>query len=169
MNRFVIACLASLAALAASCAPRPQPPQPTAPPPTPPAPPPTTPPPPPPADWRDAPLSPGDWTYSAGTAVFMNVGAPVLTVRCDAAGRLSLIRGGASGGSRITIRTSFGDRSLTAMPAGPGLAATIAASDPLLDQIAYSRGRFLVESDGAPVLIVPAWPEPARVVEDCRT
>lgn len=172
MNRFAVPCLVSLAALLASCAPRPQPPRPAPPPPPAPAPaPPVTPPPPPPADWRDGPLSPGDWTYSpgdgAGSAAFANAGAPALIVRCEAPGRLSLVRTG-SGGSRITIRTSFGDRSLTALPVGQGLRAILPAADPLLDQIAFSRGRFLVETDGAPALIVPAWPEPARVIEDCR-
>jgi hypothetical protein len=28
--------------------------------------------------------------------------------------------------------------------------------------------RFAVEAQGAPALIIPAWPELARVVEDCR-
>jgi hypothetical protein len=170
MNRLAIACLASCAALAASCAPRPQPPQPVAPPPAPaPTPPPVTPPPQPPADWRDAPLTPGDWNYSSGgSAVFASAGVPALTVRCDSAGRLSIVRTGAGAGGRITIRTSFGDRTLTALPSGAGLTATIPAADPLLDQIVHSRGRFLVQADGAPALIVPAWPEPARVVEDCR-
>ena len=41
-------------------------------------------------------------------------------------------------------------------------------ADPLLDQIAFSRGRFLVQAEGGPSLILPAWPEPARVIEDCR-
>jgi hypothetical protein len=162
----------SLAALLASCAPRLQPPQPTAPPPPAPAHAPAiTPPPPPPADWQGAPLSPGDWAYAPddgrGSATFASAGGPALIVRCDAPGRLSLIRAG-TGGSRITIRTSFGERSLTALPVGNGLRATMPASDPLFDQIAFSRGRFLVETDGVPALIVPAWPEPARVVEDCR-
>ena len=173
MNRSVVACLASLAALLASWAPRPQPPQPAAPPPAVPAPAPPVaqPPPPAPADWRDAPLSPGDWAYAQGdgigSAIFASGGRPALIVRCDVPGRLSLVRA-ATGGSRMTIRTSFGDRSLTATPAGNGLRATIPANDPMLDQIAFSRGRFLVETDGAPALIVPAWPETARVVEDCR-
>jgi hypothetical protein len=32
----------------------------------------------------------------------------------------------------------------------------------------FSRGRFTVEVPGAPMLVIPAWPEPARVIEDCR-
>jgi hypothetical protein len=43
-----------------------------------------------------------------------------------------------------------------------------AANDAVLDQIAYSRGRFAVEVQGLAPLIVPAWGEVGRVVEDCR-
>jgi len=38
----------------------------------------------------------------------------------------------------------------------------------VLDQIAYSRGRFAIEIAGLEPLIVPAWPEVGRVIEDCR-
>jgi hypothetical protein len=34
--------------------------------------------------------------------------------------------------------------------------------------MAFSRGRFMVEAQGMATLVLPAWPEPARVVEDCR-
>jgi len=85
-------------------------------------------------------------------------------VRCEA-GQVSLARPGASGNA-LVVRTSFGERRL---PAGaPDSTATLAAADPLLDQMVFSRGRFLIQADGAPTLIVPAWPEPARVIEDCR-
>jgi hypothetical protein len=68
----------------------------------------------------------------------------------------------------VTIRTSYGARTLPANAQADGLAATLSASDPLLDQIAFSRGRFTVEVAGQPQLVLPAWPEVARVVEDCR-
>jgi len=32
----------------------------------------------------------------------------------------------------------------------------------------FSRGRFMVHVDGLPDLILPSWPEPAHVIEDCR-
>jgi len=38
----------------------------------------------------------------------------------------------------------------------------------LLDAIAFSRGRFSVEAAGTARLVIPAWPEAARVVEACR-
>jgi hypothetical protein len=42
------------------------------------------------------------------------------------------------------------------------------AGDAALDWIAFSRGRFVVAATGMPLLVLPAWPEPARVIEDCR-
>jgi len=112
-----------------------------------------------PATWLDAPLSTGDWTYkvedSGSAAVF---GGSALVIRCDPGRReVALILEGATG--PLTVETTYGRTSF----AGP-----LAASDPRLDQIAFSRGRFGVEAAGAPRLVVPAWAEPARVVEDCR-
>ena len=34
--------------------------------------------------------------------------------------------------------------------------------------IGYSRGRFIIQQDGLPTLVIPAWPEIERVTEDCR-
>jgi hypothetical protein len=34
--------------------------------------------------------------------------------------------------------------------------------------MAFSRGRFAIETAGLPTLYVPSWPEVSRVVEDCR-
>lgn len=42
------------------------------------------------------------------------------------------------------------------------------ASDPQLDLLAFSRGRMLVSIAGMGDLVLPSWPEFARVVEDCR-
>jgi hypothetical protein len=172
MNRLLLAAVIVATATLAACAPRPAPPVPPAPAPQRPAPAPAPPPAPPPADWRDAPLSPGDWTWSgegaASRAAYGTAGIAAFTLRCDGPGRISMIRAGAPSGSTITIRTSASERRLTATSRGGDLVATLAASDPLLDQIAFSRGRILIESEGAPPLIIPAWPEPARVAEDCR-
>jgi hypothetical protein len=142
-----------------------------------PVPTPTPPPPPPPAaaDWRDVPLTPGGWHYrnEGGTSQALfgaaNSEAQFL-VRCDLASRrVTLSREGA--GNAMTIRTTSVARSLPVTAQAEPLAyvsATVAASDRLLDAIAFSRGRFTVEMPGAATLFLPAWPEPARVVEDCR-
>ena len=159
------------ALLAAACAPRPEP---EAPPPRvdpAPRPAPTPPPTAPARDWADRPLTAGDWAYdsdaSGAHAIFGN-GQFVL--RCDRAGRrILLVRQGGQGAGTMTVRTSYGARSLAAAAqAGVGLAAALPASDPLLDQIAFSRGRFSIEVPGSPQLMLPAWPETARVIEDCR-
>jgi hypothetical protein len=158
--------MAAAAALA-GCAPRsgPAPPLAAATPPPAPAPAPE-----PPAeakaDWADLPLSPGDWRYGSagggGSEARFGDAAAGFVLRCDLGRRqLLLARPGAPAGTVLTIRTSSASR---AVPD----AAALPASDPLLDAIAFSRGRFAVEAPGLPALIVPAWPEPGRVVEDCR-
>jgi len=167
-----IALAPALAVALASCAtrpaPAPEPPRPVRPEPrvVPP-----TPPPPPRIQWQDAPLSPGDWSWDDATgASFGPPGQPGLVVRCAGAGRITIARRGvapATGGN-LTIRTSSMARTLPARSGPEGLEASLAASDPLLDAILFSRGRFAVEATMLPVLIVPSWPEPARVVDDCR-
>lgn len=149
-------------------------PQQTAPVPVPPPPPrpvaPTPPPPPPPTPnlgWLDAPLAPGNWVLRGREAHYGPSGAPVFIIRCEGGRRISLIRPGADGNA-LTIRASNGERSLAAGAGPDGLTATVPAGEPILDAIAFSRGRFSVESQGAARLVVPAWPEPARVVDDCR-
>jgi hypothetical protein len=120
----------------------------------------------------DARLSPGGWVYrtegNVSIATFGPAGAPSFIVRCEASRQVTLARAGAATGP-LTIRTSQVSRSLAAQAMGGGLGATVTARDPLLDAIAFSRGRFAVEAPGAAQLIVPAWPEPARVIEDCRS
>jgi hypothetical protein len=48
------------------------------------------------------------------------------------------------------------------------ISASLPAYDGLLDAMSFSRGRISVTVSGTPMLVVPAWPELARVVEDCR-
>lgn len=174
MRTIRIGAAALAVAMTAACVPRAAPPAPVpAPPVIAPAPslPPATTPTPPPANWQDAPLSPGDWRYraeaEAALAVFQSDAAS-LTLRCEPGGLLSLILTG-SQAPALYVHTSYGDRRLAAAPSTMNrTSVSLSASDPLLDQIAFSRGRFLILADGGARLIVPAWPEIARVVEDCR-
>ena len=149
------------------CAPRRPAPAPV----PPPAPAPAPPPPAPVVTWEEAPLSAGDWTYrdesGASSATFASAAGASFVMRCEPTREISLTRTGVQGGPFV-IRTTFGERSLAASDQPAGLTARLAASDPLLDQMVFSRGRFAVESSGAPRLILPAWPEPAHVIEDCR-
>ncbi|RHW18329.1 hypothetical protein D1610_07655 [Sphingomonas gilva] len=170
--------LAPLIALAACVRPSAPPPAPA---PVRPAPAPTPAPPPTPAplssDWRDWPITPGTWSYRAdprgSVALFGEPGSEArLTLRCDRqAGRVYLSRAGDGPASSMTVRTTSTTRALPVRPvqgATPYIAAELGPRDPLLDAMAFSRGRFIVETAGLPYLAVPAWAEVARVTEDCR-
>jgi hypothetical protein len=122
----------------------------------------------------DAPITPGDWSYAAGIARFGEPGSePRLTMRCDrAAGTVEIWRAGsATAALPMTVRTETMERSVDAVPvpgAQPAIVARIPARDPLLDAMAFSKGRFAIEIGGLPTLYVPSWPEVTRVIEDCR-
>lgn len=165
--------VATLAALGACAQQRPAPapvPQATlAPRPVPPPPPRTV------TGWRDAPITPGTWNWvNAGNrsiASFAASGAaPMLTMSCDPGSRqVSLIRAGtATATAPMAIATTDGGRTITATTNGQTLVATLAATDRLLDSIAFSRGRFAVEMAGLATLYLPSSPELSRVIEDCR-
>ena len=163
-------------AILASCVPnRPPPTVNRAPPPAPVAPPPAAPAP-PPSDWRDGPVTPGDWSYARdanGSEARYGPGgaSPLATLRCDLPNRrLFLSRAGAVA-TPMTVRTTSLARQLPVGATGgePAyVAAVLPASDPLLDAMAFSRGRFALEQAGQPPLVLPAWAEIARVIEDCR-
>ena len=148
------------AALLAACATRTAPPPrpvPVVPPPS--APEPAPAPPVPVEDWRDLPLTPGEWSYSSDDRG-SEANYAGFALRCDAERRqVTLSLAGATG--PIAVQTSFGTQVLQ-----PG--AAVPAPDPSLDALAFSRGRFAVEAEGLARLVIPAWPEPGRVVEDCR-
>lgn len=132
------------------------------------------------ADWRDVPLTPGRWTWHGGAgqvsiSQYGLPGQPVLfALRCDAGTRTILFsRAGslATATGALTLTTSFAAFSLGAANGGgdpPAIVAQATARDPHMDQLAFSRGRFLVDAAGQPRLVLPAWPEVARVIEDCR-
>jgi hypothetical protein len=67
---------------------------------------------------------------------------------------------------RILAETTA--RSIPATQRQGATAAQLAARDPLLDAMAFSKGRFAVDVPGLPPLYLPAWPEVTRVIEDCR-
>ena len=117
-------------------------------------------------DWRISAVTPGSWTYrvspGGAEALFGDMGGPQLVIRCALASRqVTIVAPGGAGSIPLRIMTTSVERVL---PAGDMLGAF----DPLLDAIAFSRGRFAVRAEGSAVLIIPAWPEPARIVEDCR-
>jgi hypothetical protein len=128
-------------------------------------------------NWIDAPQTPGDWSYqptaSGSVAQFARSGQPLLALACNSARReVQLARPGvASEAVPLRVRTETAERFLTAAPAKDGsqwLITALGASDPLLDAMALTRGRFAVETAGLATLYVPAWAEVTRVIEDCR-
>ena len=139
--------------------------------------------PPPPAaprvtDWHDALATPGNWRWGMeGRNSVARFGGDALVLSCNRdAAAITLIRPGAgvasgAGGVPFTILTSSGNRTLSGQElAGPPpvIALTLPARDGVLDAMAFSRGRFAVETAGLPTLYVPSWPEISRVIEDCR-
>lgn len=128
-------------------------------------------------DWSLLPLSPGRWYYRNEAASSQALFGPPngeasFIVRCDKASRqVTLSREGITTGNTMTVRTSFGARnfplSVQTEPL-PYVFSAVSARDSFLDSIVFSRGRFTVQVPGTPLLVIPSWPEPARVVEDCR-
>jgi len=166
-----------LAALTAACAAVPKPLPVPVPVPTPAPSPRPVPAPPPPSDWRDAKQTPGTWrwlvTGGNSQAAFGQPGSPVATLTCEQLTRTILLAraGDAASAEPMTVRTTFGLRPLSSDPAAgkPGWITTrLGPRDPLLDQMAFSRGRFTLEVAGLPALYLPSWPEVSRVIEDCR-
>jgi len=122
------------------------------------------------------PLS-GSWSYQSfaggSRAVFADAAATQrLILRCNRASRtVSIVRTQVPAAApALSVWTTSTARSLPArFEAAQTLTADVRATDPLLDAIAYSRGRFATGAAGLPMAAVPVWPEVSRVIEDCRS
>lgn len=120
----------------------------------------------------------GTWSYRAyaggSEAAFADVtGTQRLLVRCNRPSRqVTIIRTGVPAAAPVlavwTSTLSRGVPSRFDLPS-KSLSIDLAATDPLLDAMALSRGRFATSAVGAALMAVPTWPEPARVIEDCRS
>ena len=127
-------------------------------------------------DWRTAALTAGNWAYretaTGSEAVFTDARAiRRIVVKCSrATRRVSLSVAGPTSASVLAVSTTDTERSLPAVFDAQGfqIVAEVGARDPVLDAIAFSRGRFAITVPGGAALIVPAWPEIARSIEDCR-
>lgn len=126
------------------------------------------------ADWRDMPITPGDWRWSMeGRQSVARFAGDTLVLRCDLSNRtVTLSRAGSAASDvPMTVTTQSTSRPLLGTPqqgSPPSIAVAFSAGDPLLDAMAFSRGRFALETAGMPTLYVPSWPEVSRVIEDCR-
>ena len=118
----------------------------------------------------------GSWIYGAttsGTEARFNdaAGNTQLWVQCTRANRrISIARPATAAAPFLTVWTSSLTRNVPASfnPAVNRLSIDLATFDPLLDAIVSSRGRVGYTIGTQPSLVVPPWPEPARVIEDCR-
>ena len=118
----------------------------------------------------------GSWSYApvadGSEAVFANSnGVPQLWVHCTrATRRITISRPASAAAPVLNIWTSSLTRSAASSfnPATGRLTIELANYDPLLDALVSSRGRIGFTIGTQPPLVVPPWPEPARVIEDCR-
>ena len=107
------------------------------------------------------PLTSGQWSYvSTATGSEARYGA-LFAMHCDRATRTVIISRPGAAPAVMTIATDSVTRNL---PVG----GRLLANDPILDAMAFSRGRFIVSGGGA-TLAIPSWPEAARSIEDCRS
>jgi hypothetical protein len=130
------------------------------------------------ADWLDLPLEQGTWAYRSDERGSLALFGPAsanatVTIRCDKArARIFLSVAGNRASGNFTIRTSSTLKSFIPAQASsepPYVAAEIAPTDPILDAIAFSRGRFAIEVGGLRSIALPNWSEIATVIEDCRS
>jgi hypothetical protein len=119
---------------------------------------------------------PGEWTYAPVTdgteAVYSDASRrPQLWLRCTRSTRqVTVSKPATAAAPFITVWTSTSAKPLPASfkPATGRLSFDLPAFDPLLDAMAFSRGRIGFTVGTQAPLVVPPWEEVARVVEDCR-
>ncbi len=111
---------------------------------------------------RGAAVTPGEWRYVVTATGSHALFANLVELRCERAARRVQLRriSAAAVPSPISVATDTAERTISAD-------GWLDARDPLLDAIAFSRGRFIL-SGGGERLILPAFPEAARSVQDCR-
>ena len=120
---------------------------------------------------RTAPLAVGQWVYATtATGSEARFGMHFL-IRCDRSARRVTLRptgpNSAVPATAMTITTDLATRTIPA----DGVVTNI---DAVLDAIAFSRGRFIVDGGGSggagsgARLVLPASPEAARSIDDCR-
>lgn len=127
-------------------------------------------------DYSNARAVDGNWSFApiagGAEATFRNsAGQPQLFLTCVRASRqVSVARPAMAAAPLLQVWTSNASRNLPATfnAATKRLSATLAASDSLLDSMALSRGRIGVGIAGQPAVVVPAWGEISRIVEECR-
>jgi hypothetical protein len=128
--------------------------------------------------YLDAPQTPGTWRYvkepGETLAIYGEAKAqPAFILRCgDGVVSLGRFTGAEQSETRVMSITT--ETVTSQIEAGPVpdmpmiLAADLQPRDPLLDAMAITKGRFMVDVEGQDPLYLPAWVEVSRVIEDCR-
>lgn len=119
----------------------------------------------------------GGWTYNAtadgSEAQFTaSTGYGQLWLHCTrATRRVSIARLATIAAPSVDVWTSSATRKVASSfsPSSGRLTIEFENYDPLLDAIATSRGRIGFSIGSEPALVVPAWADVARVIEDCRS
>ena len=127
-------------------------------------------------DFNTARVAPGSWGYQStpggSMARFVDTtGTARLVLQCTrATRRVTIAFTSTAPAASLSLWTSIASRNLPARFEANAMRVTaeLPAYDALLDAIAFSRGRIAVTMPGGVPLVVPAWPEPARTIEDCR-
>ncbi len=127
-------------------------------------------------DFNNVQVAPGSWTYQpmpgGSMARFVDTtNTARLVLQCTrATRRVSVSLTSTAPAASLSLWTSIASRNLPARFEANAMRVTaeLPAYDALLDAIAFSRGRISVTMPGGVPLVVPAWPEAARTVEDCR-
>jgi hypothetical protein len=127
-------------------------------------------------DYSTALPRPGSWGYAplAGgrSARFVDTtGTARLVIQCTMATRqVTIALTSSAPAATLSVWTTSLTRVLPARFEANAMrvAAVVGARDPLLDAIAFSRGRIAVHMPGSVAVVAPAAPEAARVIEDCR-
>lgn len=119
----------------------------------------------------------GSWSYArlpdGSEARFIGAtGGAQVVLRCArSVRRITISKAAAGPAPSLLLWTTGLSRTISApgFDAAAGrLNVQLSANDPLLDAMVFSRGRIAVGAGAMPALVVPSWPEIARVVEDCR-
>ena len=110
---------------------------------------------------KTLPLGTGQWNYAAGVSGGEARFGAHFSLRCDRAARTMVVSRLGTPPAALTIATDMQTRTLPAD-------GRLSANDPILDAMAFSRGRIIVTGGSAGALAVPSWPEAARAIEDCR-
>jgi hypothetical protein len=129
------------------------------------------------ADFSNSPMMPGTWSYlavpSGSNARFTDSSGTIrISFGCNKTSRgVTIARTSTAPAATLSIWTSTSSRNQPALfeQAAQRVIATFNAQDTMLDAIVFSRGRFAVSMPGAPAFVIPTGPEPARIVEDCRS